>query len=96
MGVDAEKIAAVFEFENSPLFNDAQRTVLRVAWHGALRPDAVMGEDFEALKSHFSDREIVAVFSLYGFLNRCNGKLTAELEPPPAAFCGLAARVDPC
>ena len=96
MGVDSEKIAAVFEFETSPLLNDAQRAVLRVAWHGALRPNAVMGEDFEVLKSHFSDREIVAVFSLYGFLNRWEGTLNTELEPPPAAFCGLAARVDPC
>ena len=99
LGVDAEKIAAVFEFETSPLFKDAQRKVLRVAWHGALQPNAVTGEDFETLKSHFSDREIVeivAVFSLYGFLNRWNGTLNTELEPPPAAFCGLAARVDPC
>jgi alkylhydroperoxidase family enzyme len=41
------------------------------------------------LKARFSDREIVeivAVLSLYGFLNRWNGTLNTELEPPPAAF----------
>ena len=89
LGVDAEKIAAVFEFETSPLFTDAERAVLRVAWHGALQPNAVTDEDFAALKAHFSDREIVeivAVLSLYGFLNRWNGTLNTELEAPPAAF----------
>ena len=63
--------------------------MLRVAWHGALRPNAVTDEDMEALKAHFSDREIVeivAVLSLYGFLTRWNGTLNTELEAPPAAF----------
>ena len=31
LGVDAKKIAAVFEFETSPLFTDTERAVLRVA-----------------------------------------------------------------
>ena len=89
LGVDAEKINAVFEFETSPLFTDAERAVLRVAWHGALQPSAVTDDDFEALKAHFSEREIVeivAVLSLYGFLNRWNGTLQTELEPAPAEF----------
>ena len=89
LGVEAEKIAAVFEFETSPLFTNAERAVLRVAWHGALQPNAVTDEDMATLKTHFSDREIVeivAVLSLYGFLNRWNGTLNTELEAPPAAF----------
>ena len=79
----------MFEFETSPLFNDAERAVLRVAWHGALQPNAVTDEDIEALTTHFSDREIVeivAVLSLYGFLNRWNGTLNTELEAQAAAF----------
>ena len=47
------EIAAVFQFETSPLFNDVQLVVLRVAWHGALQPNAVTDEDFETLKAHF-------------------------------------------
>ena len=86
LGVDAEKINAVFEFETSPLFTDAERTGLRVAWQGALQPSTVTDDDFEALKAHFSEREIVAVLSLYGFLNRWNGTLQTELEPAPAAL----------
>ena len=89
LGVDAEKINAVFEFETSPLFTDAERALLRVAWHGALQPNAVTDAGFEALTAHFSKREIVeivAVLSVYGFLNRWNGILQTKLEPEPAAF----------
>jgi uncharacterized peroxidase-related enzyme len=94
LGVNAEKINAVFEFETSPLFTDAERAALRVAWHGSLQPSAVTDDDFEALKAHFSEREIVeivAVLSLYGFLNRWNGTLQTELESAPAAFAASLA-----
>ena len=70
LGVDAENINAVFEFETSPLFTDAERAVLRAALHGAPQPTAVMDDDFEALKAQFSEREIVEIFDvflLYGF-----------------------------
>ena len=89
LGVEAEKIAAVFEFETSPLFNAAERAALRVAWHGALQPSAVTDDDIAALTQHFSQPEIVeivAVLSLYGFLNRWNSTLDTELEAPPADF----------
>ena len=89
LGVEAEKIAAVFEFETSPLFSAAERAALRVAWHGALQPSAVTDDDIAALTPHFSQPEIVeivAVLSLYGFLNRWNSTLDTELEAPPADF----------
>ena len=89
LGVEAEKIAAVFEFETSPLFSAAERAALRVAWHGALQPSAVTDNDIAALTSHFTPQEIVeivAVLSLYGFLNRWNSTLDTELEAPPADF----------
>ena len=89
LGVDAEKIAAVFEFETSPLFSAAERAALLVAWHGALQPSAVTDDDIAALTQHFSQPEIVeivAVLSLYGFLNRWNSTLDTELEAPPADF----------
>ena len=89
LGVEAEKIVAVFEFETSPLFSAAERAALRVAWHGALQPSAVTDDDIAALTQHFSQPEIVeivAVLSLYGFLNRWNSTLDTELEAPPADF----------
>lgn len=98
LGVEAEKIAAVFEFDTSPLFTAAERAALRVAWHGALQPSAVTDADIAALTPHFSQREIVeivAVLSLYGFLNRWNGTLNTELEAAPADFAESLAGLTP-
>jgi hypothetical protein len=42
-----------------------------------------------ALKEHFSDKqcvEIVAVISLFGFLNRWNDTMATTLEDKPRAF----------
>ena len=86
LGVSTEKIAAAFEFEHSPLFSDAERAALRLAWHGALQPNASTDADFEALSVHFREREIVeivAVISLFGFLNRWSDKMKSDLESKP-------------
>ncbi len=88
-GVDEDKIRAAFEFETSPLFSDAERAALRLAAHGGMVPNAVEAGDFEALKPHFSDRqivEIVAVIALFGFLNRWNDTMATTLEASPLAF----------
>ena len=89
LGLPLAKIEAVYEFESSPLFTDAERSALRLAWHGALQPNAVTDDDMSEAKQHFSDREIVeivSVIALYGFLNRLNSTLATELESKPAAF----------
>ena len=70
---EPREIAAAFEFESSPLFSDRERSALRFAWHAALQPCAVEDQDYSQLKKCFSERqivEIVAVVSLFGFLNR--------------------------
>lgn len=90
-GVDAERIAAVYEYESSPLFNDAERAALRVAANAGMVPNAVEPAHMQALKQHFDDREcleIVAVIALFGFLNRWNDTLATTLEDAPAAFAG--------
>ena len=89
LGVSREKIEAVFEFESSDLFSDAERAALRLAWHAALQPNASSDDDFMALKAHYSERdivEIVSVISLFGFLNRWSDTMQSDLEPSPAAF----------
>jgi len=96
LGVSKEKIDAAFEFETSPLFSDRERSALRVAWHAALQPNASTDADFEALSAHFSEREmveIVAVISLFGFLNRWSDTMKSDLEAMPLEFAtsmGLA------
>ena len=89
LGVSREKIEAVFEFESSDLFSDAERAALRLAWYAALQPNASSDDDFMALKAHYSERdivEIVSVISLFGFLNRWSDTMQSDLEPLPAAF----------
>ena len=86
-GAAEAKIAAAFEFEQSPLFSDRERVALRFGWHAAMQPNATEPSDFAALKQFFSEREvveIVAVVSLFGFLNRWNDTMATELEPQAA------------
>lgn len=88
-GVALDKIEAVWNAEESPLFTPAERAALRVARGAAQTPNAVTDADFAALKLHFTDRqiiEIVAMISLFGFLNRWNSTLATDLEQLPRAF----------
>ena len=88
-GVDTDKIAAVFEYETSPIFTPAERSALRVAARAGSVPNGVEDEDFDALRKHYSEREIVeivAVISLFGFLNRWNDTVATELEASPLRF----------
>ncbi|MGV0036064.1 MAG: carboxymuconolactone decarboxylase family protein [Candidatus Azotimanducaceae bacterium WSBS_2022_MAG_OTU7] len=88
-GISPEKIQAAFEFETSPLFNEAEKAALRVALHAGMVPNAVEPEQMDALKEHYSDKqcvEVVAIISLFGFLNRWNDTMATTLEDKPRAF----------
>lgn len=88
-GVEAEKIAAVWEFETSPLFNEAERAALRLARDASLQPNMATAEHFEELRHHYTESEIVeimAVISLFGFLNRWNDTMATDLEEEPHSF----------
>lgn len=88
-GISTEKIQAAFEFETSPLFNDAEKAALRVALHAGMVPNAVEPEHMDALKEHYSDKqcvEVVAIISLFGFLNRWNDTMATTLEDKAKVF----------
>ena len=62
-----------------------------------MMPGAVTDEDFEALRAHYDEKaivEIVAIISVFGFLNRWNSTLSTDLEDIPAAFANLSWRSD--
>lgn len=85
-GVSPEKEEALWEFETSPLYGEAERAALRVARGAAQVPNAVSDEEFAQLRAHFSDAqvvEIVAVIALYGFYNRFNDTMATQLEKSP-------------
>ena len=77
------KIRAVWSFETSDLFSEAERATLRLAYHAALVPNEASAADFAALKSHFDEGqivEIVATIALFGYLNRWNDTMATTLE----------------
>ncbi len=85
-GVEAEKLDAIWNYETSEFFTEAERSALRVAQLAAQVPNAVDDGDFDALKRHFSETqivEIVAIISMFGFLNRWNDTLATPLEMSP-------------
>jgi uncharacterized peroxidase-related enzyme len=85
-GPASAKLQNIWEFEQSGLFSNAEKSALRLARDGALTPNAATDEQFDELKSHYSEREvldIVAVISLFGFLNRWNDTLATPLESEP-------------
>ena len=88
-GVPAEKVEAVWEYETSAMFSEAERAALRMAQCAGQAPNAVTDEDFDALKQHFSAEqivELVSVVAIYGFFNRFNDTMATELEATPRQF----------
>lgn len=88
-GTSAEKFDEIWSYENSPLYSEAERAALRVAQAAGQVPNAVTDADFDALKAHFDDDqivEIVSVISLFGFLNRWNDTMATPLETTPLQF----------
>ena len=88
-GVDKAKIAAIWEFETSSQFTDAERAALRFARDASLVPNGVTPQHFVELREHWNDGEIVeilAVVSIFGFLNRWNDSMATELEDIPTRF----------
>ena len=87
--VSEDKIQAVFEFESSDLFSDPEKAALRVAVHAGMVPNAVEPEHMRELSNYFTDKqavEVVAVISLFGFLNRWNDTMATTLESAPKRF----------
>ncbi len=81
-----EKIAAIWEFESSDQFSDAERAALRLAMKAGTIPNEAEQEDFDALKNYFDEGqivEIVASIALFGFLNRWNDTMATQLEELP-------------
>jgi uncharacterized peroxidase-related enzyme len=88
-GVSDEKISAIWDFERSPLFDEAERAALRFARDASLVPNEVTPASFADLRLPWDDGQIVeilAVVGLFGFLNRWNDSMATDLEEIPRAF----------
>lgn len=88
-GIDDERLAALWEYETSPLYTEAERAALSFALAAGSVPNAVTEEHFTALREYWSDDEIVEILAavcLYGFLNRWNDSMATDLEDAPKAL----------
>lgn len=86
VGVDEGKIKAVWEYQTSDLFSDAERAALDLAFAAGQVPNAASDDHFAALDIYYSEREkteIITVISMFGFLNRWNDSLATPLEDKP-------------
>jgi alkylhydroperoxidase family enzyme len=84
--VEDKKLAAVWEYQTSPLYSAAERATLDFAIAAASVPNAVTDEMFAELRHHWSEEqiiEIVGVIALFGFLNRWNDTMATPLEDEP-------------
>lgn len=89
LGVPAEKLAAIWEFETSDHFDAAERAALRVAFRAGQVPNAVTDDDIAECSRHYSEEQItaiVAVCALFGYLNRWNDTMATQLEAKPVGF----------
>jgi uncharacterized peroxidase-related enzyme len=94
--VSEEKLAAVWNYASSQLFNAKERAALDFALAAASQPNAMTDELFAATQVHWSDAQIVeilGVVAMFGFLNRWNDTMATPLESVPNAVAAQALGV---
>ena len=85
-GIEQEKLDAIWDFQTSPLYSEAERAALNFALAAGAVPNGVDDEIMSQMKKHWSEDQIVQILGavcLYGFLNRWNDSMATELEGSP-------------
>ena len=88
-GIDDEKLEAIWDYANSPLYTEAERAALDFALAAGSVPNAVDEEIMDRMKAFWSEGQIVQILGavcLYGFLNRWNDSMATDLEESPRAM----------
>ena len=84
--IPQEKLDAIWEYQSSPLYTEAERVALDFAMAAGAVPNAVDAELFSRMKQHWDEDQIVQILGavcLYGFLNRWNDSMATDLEASP-------------
>jgi alkylhydroperoxidase family enzyme len=85
-GIPGEKLEAIWEYNSSPLYSEAERAALDFALAAGSVPNAVDAGLMARMKAHWSEDQIVQILGavcLYGFLNRWNDSMATDLEESP-------------
>jgi alkylhydroperoxidase family enzyme len=86
--LDMEKFNALAEYQTSPLFSARERAALAYA-EEVTRHKTVSDATFEALRTHFTDREIVEITWLNAMENY-NNLVNIPLEIESDGLCAMA------
>jgi len=82
-GIEDQKMAAVWEFEQSSLFDERERAALAYAFAAGQVPNAVTDEIYTRLADNWDEDEIVeilGVICMFGVFNRWNDSMATALE----------------
>ncbi|GAA4352746.1 carboxymuconolactone decarboxylase family protein [Kangiella taiwanensis] len=88
-GISDEKLEAIWDYQTSNLYTEAERVALDYALAAGSVPNAVDQPLMDRMAQHWSDDQIVEILGaicLYGFLNRWNDSMATELEDVPTAM----------
>ncbi len=95
IGVPDEKIQAMWTYQTSTLFSEAERAALDLAFAAGVVPSAVEPENFDELRKHFTDEQIIellAVIAIGGFLNRWNDTIATVTDQESIDFANKSLR----
>ncbi len=87
-GIDDEKMAAIYEYRTSSLFNEKERVALDFAMAAGSVPNGVTDEIYSAMAGHWTEEEIVEILGvvcMFGVFNRWNDSLATTLEADAVA-----------
>ena len=95
IGVPDEKIQALWSFETSDLFTDAEHAALRLAMAAGVAPNMTEPENFVEMRQHFTNIQIVeilAVIAVGGYLNRWNDTIATVTDQESVDFADQVLR----
>ena len=85
-GTSEERLKNVWNYKESSAFSKSEKAALSFAFAASTVPNSVSKEIIDDLKEYWSDPdiiEIMAVISLFGYLNRWNDSMSSTLEDLP-------------
>ena len=81
LGLEAEKLLALADYQTSTLFDDRERTALRYADAITYSDQDVEDQLFDEVRSHFNEDEIVELTTYIAWEN-CSSKFNRALRIP--------------
>ena len=92
-GVSEEQFSALDRFDESPLFNERQKTALAYA-EAMMRSEACVSDELmQRLKAQLADDSIIELTAIIAFQNM-SSKFNAALDVAPQGFCRLTPQTD--